>query len=71
MGLRMSLILVFHNDQSAPAPLKDDASYNVTVLVGDGGPRSTLLASGRVEHHQRMDGWEALVQRFLDERRAQ
>jgi len=63
----MSLILVFHNDQKEPGQLKEDASYNVQVLVGDGGPFSKTIASGRVEHHMRSDGWEILVRRFLDE----
>ena len=65
----MSLILVFHNDQE-PGSLKEDASYNVRVLVGDGGPQSRTIASGRVEHHQRSDGWIPLVRRFLDEQAA-
>ena len=66
----MALILVFHNDQADGQPIREDASYNVTVLVGDGGPRSKTIASGRIEHHNRSDGWETLVRRFLDERKA-
>lgn len=63
----MSLILVFHNVQTEPGPLQDDASYTVEVLVGDGGPSSRVISSGRVEHHSRAAGWEALVRRYLDE----
>jgi len=64
----MSLILVFHNDQPKnTGPLKNDANYNVTVMVGDGGPNSTILAEGRVEGHQRSNGWRVLVRRFLVE----
>lgn len=64
----MSLILVFHNDQPHDSgPLVEDASYDVRVLVGDGGPNSRTIAQGRVEHHLRSAGWKALVRRFLDE----
>lgn len=59
----MSLIVVLHNI-SGLAPI---SSYDYQVLVGDGGPRSTLLASGTVKDHRRDDGWKALVRRLLDE----
>jgi hypothetical protein len=65
----MALILVFHNDQKTLGPIRKDASYNIEVFVGNGGRDSLSIAKGRVEHHQRSDGWEALVQRFLDERK--
>lgn len=66
----MSLILVFQNDQKEPGPLRKDANYIVWVGVGDGTAEYThRIAEGRVEHHMRSDGWETLVQRFLDERK--
>lgn len=65
----MALILVFHNDQTDPGPLRENANYNIEVFVGDGGVNSLSIAKGRIEHHNRSDGWEALVQRFLNERK--
>lgn len=59
----MALILTFQN-VSALAPVSD---YRVTVLVGDGGPSSRTIATGRVNGHPRDHGWKALVQQFLDE----
>lgn len=62
----MALILVFHNDSTGG---EEDANYNVRVMVGDGTElRTRDIAGGRVEDHNRGDGWEALVRRFLDER---
>lgn len=59
----MALILVFVN-RSSLAPISD---YDVEVLVGDGtAERSRTIARGQVQNHTRTDGWEALVQRFLD-----
>ena len=63
----MALIIIFHNQQKVVGPLLEDADYRVTVLVGDGGPNSRLIAEGRVEHHQRSLGWKALVKRDLEE----
>lgn len=61
----MALILVFHNDSTGG---ETDANYNVQVMVGDGTPARTRdIAKGRVEGHDRADGWAALVRRFLDE----
>ena len=65
----MALILVFHNDQQDGKPLRDNASYDVRVLVGDGGPRSKVIATGRVEGHSRSDGWKALVLQYLNQGR--
>ena len=63
----MSLILVFHNDQKEPGPLREDANYNVAVFIGDGtAAGSCEIARGRVDHHQRSLGWATLVRRFMD-----
>jgi hypothetical protein len=60
----MSLIVVLTN-KSNLAPVSD---YNYQVLVGDGTPaRSTLVASGEIRGHERIDGWKKLVQRVIDE----
>ena len=59
----MALILVFVN-QSELAPISD---YTVQVMVGDGTPeRSQTIYQGRIEGHRRADGWEALVQKLLN-----
>lgn len=64
----MALILVFHNDSTGT---DDAANYNVRVMMGNGTKERTHdIAGGRVEGHNRADGWQALVQRFLDERTA-
>lgn len=64
----MALILVFHNDSTGG---ETDANYNVEVMIGDGtAERTRTIAKGRVEGHDRGDGWEALTRRFLDERLA-
>ena len=64
----MALILVFHNTQKDKGPLKEDANYDVTVLIGDGSvERTTPIARQHIEHHKRSDGWKALVQQFLNE----
>ena len=66
----MALILVFHNDgtgDSITGPFNGIGNYNVQVLVGDGTPLgSNIIARGRVEGHARGDGWQKLVQLFLD-----
>ena len=59
----MSLILVIQN-VSALAPVSD---YKYEVLVGNGSPRSRVLAKGEIKGHTRDDGWQALVQRLLDQ----
>ncbi len=60
----MALILVFHNDSTGG---QTDANYDVEVLVGDGTKeRSRRIASGRVEDHNRGDGWKALVRSYVD-----
>lgn len=60
----MSLIVVITN-VSRLAPV---SNYVYKVLVGDGTPeRSTTLAMGKVNGHPRDDGWQALVQKVLDE----
>ena len=63
----MALILAFVN-KSNLAPVSD---YSVEVLVGDGSvERSRTIAFGTVKGHRRDDGWEVLVQAFLDQHRA-
>lgn len=62
----MALIVVLTNT-SQLAPI---SNYNYEVLVGDGSlARSKSLAKGVVDQHRRDDGWEALVQRVLDQER--
>jgi len=59
----VALILCFHNDGSGSDAA---ANYNVEVLIGDGTARgSRTLIRGRVEGHDRADGWERLVLQFL------
>lgn len=59
----MSLIVVLTNT-SLCAPV---SNYNYEVLVGDGSvARSKTIAKGKIEGHARADGWQALVQRLLD-----
>lgn len=65
----MALILVFHNDFKGDGELPEDSAYDVQVLVGDGTKEgSHLIADGRIEHHNRSDGWEKLVSTFLRQR---
>lgn len=60
----MALILVFVN-KSQLASVSD---YTVEVLVGDGTPeRSKTIARGNIKGHKRANGWQKLVQQFLDE----
>lgn len=54
----MSLILIFHNDGTGLWP--DVGNYNVKVMVNQ-----RMIAQGRVENHQRNEGWEKLVEKFL------
>lgn len=62
----MSLILVFHNDGTGTIE-SDIGNYNVQVFIGDGTPQgSRTISAGRVEGHPRSDGWEVLVQKYLD-----
>ena len=59
----MSLIVVLQN-VSQLAPVSD---YNVQVLVGDGTvERSKVLYAGKVLHHERADGWQALLRALVD-----
>ncbi len=60
----MSLVIVLTN-KSNLAPISD---YNYQVLIGDGTPDgSVTLAHGEVKAHTRLDGWQVLVQRLLDQ----
>jgi hypothetical protein len=60
----MALIVVLENISSL-APVSD---YNYQVLVGDGtSPGSRTIASGQVIGHIRDEGWQALVQRVLNQ----
>lgn len=62
----MALILVFHNDATGG---ERDANYNIQVIIGDGSEaRSRTIETGRVEKHNRGDGWAVLVRTFLDSR---
>jgi len=58
----MSLILVFRNISN----LQECSDYDVQVLVGDGGPLSNIISTGKVINHNRSNGWQALVQAYLD-----
>lgn len=58
----MALIVVLQNI-SELAAISD---YRYEVLVGDGSPRSKVIARGTVCGHKRADGWKALVQQLLD-----
>jgi hypothetical protein len=40
----------------------ESANYDYTVYVN-----STLVASGRIESHNREDGWRKLLQRLVQE----
>ncbi len=51
------LIILIHNDGSGTSEL---ANYDYQVLVN-----KNVIASGRVENHQRINGWEVLVERVL------
>lgn len=62
----MALIIVFHNDSTAPLS-SGVGNYKVEVLVGDGGPNSHTIERGRLEGHKRADGWKALVRQYLEE----
>lgn len=57
----MSLIIVLRNTTD----LKPVSNYEYKVLIGDGGPNSKVLETGKVLKHHRKDGWEALIEKFL------
>lgn len=60
----MALIVVLKNI-SALAPV---SNYSYRVLVGDGTvERSKTLATGVLRHHERADGWVALLRQLLDD----
>lgn len=59
----MSLIVIAQNISN----LASESDYTYQVLVGDGGPRSRILATGTVKKHRRSDGWKALIRRILKE----
>ncbi len=54
----MGLILIIHNDGTGT---DDSANYNVTVRVNE-----RVIATRRVEGHNRADGWEELVRRIVE-----
>lgn len=63
----MALIIVFHRQPPGP---DDAANYNVEVLIGDGtNSGSRTIERGTVDKHNRDDGWVALVQKYLNERK--
>ena len=57
------LSITFLNDKTGT---EDVANYEVTVWVN-----RDVVARGRVEGHQRAEGWQALVARYLSEAKAQ
>lgn len=60
----MALFVIMHNDATGQQGV---GNYNCWVLVGNGSDAgSHRIAEGRVEGHQRADGWKKLVQLFLD-----
>ena len=62
----MALILCFHNDATGN---EASANYDVEVVVGDGTRTgSRTIARGRIEGHNRKDGWERLVMEYLLQR---
>lgn len=60
----MALVIVITNVSNL-APISD---YNYEVIVGDGTTaHSKTLAKGTVTRHVRIDGWQALVERVLQQ----
>lgn len=60
----MALIVVLTNVSNL-APVSD---YNYRVLVGNGtAERSQTIAQGIIVQHVRVDGWQALVARVLQQ----
>jgi hypothetical protein len=55
----VSLIIVLHNDGSGT---ETAANYDVQVRVNQ-----RVIATARVEGHNRADGWKALVKKFIEE----
>ena len=60
----MALIIVLKNVSNL-APVSD---YKYQVLIGDGGPMSNIIETGKVIGHDRSKGWEELVKAFMEER---
>jgi len=61
----MSLIIALHNISR----LADVSDYEYQVLVGDcSTERSQTLETGYVRGHRRVDGWAALVAKFVHSR---
>ena len=58
----MALILIFHNDGTGKFPTT--GNYNVQIQIND-----RIIETGRLEGHLRVDGWEVLVQKYLDGRK--
>jgi hypothetical protein len=59
----MALILAFVNKSN----LAEISDYTVEVLVGDGtAARSKTILRETVSGHRRSDGWQVLVQKFLN-----
>jgi hypothetical protein len=55
------LIITFHNDSTG----KDNVgNYNVEVRITTTPTSTARLWKGRVEGHDRSDGWQGLVQRL-------
>lgn len=54
------LIIKIHNDGSGN---NDSANYDYTVFVN-----KKIIAEGRIERHNRNDGWKKLVARLAEER---
>lgn len=62
----MALILVLVNKSN----LADISDYDGKVLIGDGtATGSKVIATGHVKGHVRSDGWQKLVEKFLDAER--
>ncbi len=60
----MALIVVIQN-RSNCAPT---SNYKYEVFVGDGTKeKSSVIARGTIAGHVRSDGWQALVNRLLEQ----
>ncbi len=55
----MSLIIVFHNDSTGTS---NKGNYNVTTYIN-----KRSIWTGRIEAHDRREGWEKLVKMLAEQ----
>jgi hypothetical protein len=55
----VGLYIILHNDGTG---INGDANYDYIVQINQ-----LVIARGRVEHHNRDAGWEALIRRVADQ----